>query len=209
MNFIQSQQDPATPTDAHRPKREEDLRLREKMHSHIQKHCLLSGSDFTLSAGSSSAFYFDCKKATLNGNFLSWMADYILRSVVPDLPQRIDTVGGMTLGADFMTAALVMRAAQLGMDIEEGSIVRKEPKKHGTRSRIENELKDRKVLVVDDVITSGAAISKACKEFQNAGYEVVAMLTLVDREAGGVAALEQEFKLPVISVFRSADFLVA
>ena len=181
--------------------------LWEKMHSHIQDQCLLSGKDFKLSAGGSSSFYFDCKKATLNGDFLLWMSDYILQVIGPRLAEPIDAAGGMTLGADFMTAALVMRAAEQGLALREGCIVRKEPKQHGTRSRIENELDNKpRILVIDDVITSGASIGIACREFQQSGYRVVALLTLIDRQAGGVENLKKGFDLPVISVFRASDF---
>ena len=178
------------------------------MRLHIQEQCLLSGKDFKLSAGSSSSFYFDCKKATLNGDFLQWVSDYILQAIVPRLPEPVDAAGGMTLGADFMTAALVMRAAQTGLALREGCIVRKEPKQHGTRSRIENELGDTepRILVMDDVITSGASIGIACREFQQSGYRVVALLTLIDRQAGGVEDLKKGFNLPVISLFRASHF---
>lgn len=184
------------------------VNLRANMHRHIQRHCLLTGREFDLSAGSRSSFYFDCKKATLNGAFLNWLAEYVLKTTVPTLDEIPTMVGGRTLGADFMTAALVMKAAELSLDIKNGSIVRKEKKKHGTQAIIENELQEgiRRILVVDDVITSGDSIGTACDEFRQVGYEPIAMLTIVDREEGGVPALQERFDLPIISIFTSSDF---
>ena len=183
--------------------------LRAKMHDHIRRYCFLTGKKFTLSTGSRSPYYFDCKRATLNGEFLSWLAEYILTAVLPTLEDKPNVVGGLTLGADFMTAALVMKAAETAVDIKEGSIVRKEKKKHGTAAIIENELKEgkKRILVVDDVITSGSSIAAACDEFQRADYKPVALLTIVDREGGGVAKLKRRFSLPIISIFKTSDFL--
>ncbi len=182
--------------------------LRTKMQQHIQHHCLLAGGGFSLSSGSQSSYYFDCKKATLDGNFLSWMAEYILAEYLPQLPEQPDAIGGLTMGADFMTAALVMHAAERGLRSVQGSIVRKEAKGHGTRAQIENELKQegKKILVVEDVITSGASILKAYQAFVAADYQPVALLTLIDREEGGVADLRKRLDLPVLSIFTASDF---
>lgn len=184
--------------------------LLAKMRQHIQQHCLLAGEDFSLSAGAQSSYYFDCKKATLDGNFLGWMAEYILVEVFPQLPEQPDSIGGLTMGADFMTAALVMRAAERGLSCSQGSIVRKETKGHGTRAKIENELTagGKKILVVEDVITSGASILKAYEAFVAADYQPVAFLTLIDREEGGVADLKERLKLPVLSIFTASDFSI-
>ena len=180
--------------------------LKQKMRRHIQDNCLLTGKDFALSSGAASSYYFDCKKATLDGEFLANFAAYVCGHVVPGLDEQPDSVGGLTLGADFITAAIAMHSAKNGGVITQGSIVRKEPKKHGTKSKIENELSDSKILVVEDVITSGASIAKACDEFIASGYKPLAMLSIIDREAGGIKMLEDKYGIEVIKIFSSSDF---
>ena len=182
--------------------------LRSMMRRHIRQHCLLSGEDFSLSAGSRSSYYFDCKKATLDGFFLNWLTEYVLDDLLPQLPQPPNCVGGLTLGADFMTAALIMKAAERSFPLSQGSIVRKEKREHGTRAKIENELQqgERRILVVDDVITSGASIRKAYDAFIAAAYQPVALLAIVDREEGGAAALREELDVPLFSIFIASDF---
>ena len=181
---------------------------RELLLRTIEEKCLISGKSVTLSVGESSNFYFDCKKATLDGAFLDGFANYTLNEIIPKISPQPDVVGGLTLGADFMTAALVMRAAQMGIPLTQGSIVRKEAKVHGTLNMVENEQpKGKKVLAVDDVITSGGSVAKACRVFQECGLEIVGIICLVDREQGGRENLEKEFPgVPVLSLFKKSDF---
>ena len=185
---------------------ESPAELKEKLQKHIQKHCILSGKDFKLSAGGASTIYFDCKKATLDARFLDTFCKYVFNAIIPQLPQPPKVVGGLTMGADFITAAMALYSRQHGGPIECGSVVRKEPKKHGTKNCIENETEHRDILVLEDVITSGASIARACDEFLAAGYNLIAMLTLVDRNAGGVEMLETKYKVKVHSLFDLKDF---
>jgi orotate phosphoribosyltransferase len=153
-----------------------------------------------------SGFYFDCKKAMLDGELLSYLADAFLEQI-RKLPEVPSAIGGLTMGADFISAAVAMRAFQTGQPTVHASIVRKEPKKHGTKNFIENQLPSgTKIVVVDDVITSGASTQKACTQFLDAGYQLVGILALVDREAGGRERLETEFKCPVLPLFKKRDF---
>lgn len=171
----------------------------------IERKCLTKGSNFTLSTGTQSSFYFDCKVATLDGECLHLIAEEVLREI-DQLPIRPTAIGGLTIGADFIVAAVVMRAYETGHPTQHGSIVRKEPKKHGTRNRIENQLPaGTKIVVVDDVITSGRSTMQACQEVEEAGYEVVGIIGLVDREAGGKAELVKKYG-HVRTLFSKNDF---
>ncbi len=183
------------------------LKVKEAMKEFIENKCFLTG-DFELSTGIKSNFYFDCKKATLNGYFLHLLTEYILDEIIPTLPEQPCSVGGLTLGADFMTAALALKSYEKGLKMKQGSIIRKEPKKHGTRNCIENELTDdeKTILVMDDVITSGKSIEKACGEFKQAGYKIIALLTIVDRETGDLEHLKNKFDVPVLHIFTKSDF---
>ena len=110
------------------------------------------------------------------------------------------------MGADFMVSTLIAKAFETGHPTIHGSIVRKEPKQHGTRNRIENQLRPgTKIVVVDDVITSGGSIRQACEEFQREGYEIVGILALIDRQAGGKQSLEKEYCM-VRTLFTTKDF---
>lgn len=179
---------------------------RDRLRQILDEKSLTVGKDMTLSAGLSSSFYFDCKKTTLNGEGLALLADVLLEEI-DKFSERPSAIGGLTIGADFIVAAVAMRAYQIGHPTINGSIVRKEPKKHGTRSPVENEMpKGTKIAVVDDVITTGGSTAKACEQFLREGYEIVGIIALVDREAGGVENLKREYGCNVHSIFKKSDF---
>ena len=180
---------------------------RAKMRQIVASHCLLRGVDVRLSAGGESSVYFDCKRATLRGDFLPLFADWILDEARPRLSPAPRAVGGPTLGADFIVAAVVVRAAQRGIDLTFGAIARKEPKQHGVKNRIENEPESPSpILIVEDVITTGGSIARACDEFLAAGHSIAGIAALVDREAGGREALAQKYDAPVFALFQKSEF---
>lgn len=174
--------------------------LREK----VENLCLIAG-DFTLSTGQKSNFYFDCKRATLDGECLSLVSDEFLR-LIEKLPEPPTVIGGLTMGADFIAAGVIQRAFENGVQMS-GSIVRKESKKHGTQSQIENEIDGSPAtVVIDDVFTTGSSTATACRELIKDGYRVVGIVGLVDREQGGPERLTDEFGCKVLSVFTKSDF---
>ena len=180
----------------------------EQLRAYIEQSCLLSNTEIALSAGAQSSFYFDCKKATLSGKYLSLITDAVI-AMIDTLPVQPTAIGGLTIGADPLVASVIARAYQLNRPPIHGSIVRKEPKKHGTKNKIENQLPpETKIVVIDDVITSGRSIKIACQEFLAHGYEVVGIIALIDRMAGGKESLEKEFG-PVLTLFNKNDFAIA
>ena len=184
-----------------------DSTKRERLRKLVEQRCLLTDADVTLSGGSHSSFYFDCKAATLDGECLTLIVDGLLDEIgrLPSVPSAI---GGLTMGADFLVAPLIAKAYEIGHPTVHGSIVRKEPKRHGTRNRIENQLRPgTTIVVVDDVITSGGAVRQACEEFQREGYEIVGILALIDRQAGGKENLEKDYGV-VRTLFTTEDFSV-
>jgi orotate phosphoribosyltransferase len=180
---------------------------RERLRQLIDRHCLIAGPEFTLSTGQKSRFYFDCKGATLDAEGLALIAEGFLEAIAA-MPEQPQAIGGMTMGADFMVAATLLLAHQRGLPLTFGSIVRKEPKKHGTMNKVENERPGNpRIVVVDDVITSGASTLQACDELEAAGYQVVGILAVVDRQAGGLQRLAARYPgCPVAALFNTADF---
>ena len=179
---------------------------REELRSLVDDKCLTVGDSYTLTTGRRSDFYFDCKKAMLDGRCLSYIADAFLEEAgkLTRIPRAI---GGLTMGADFIVAAVIQRAFETGNPLESGSIVRKEQKQHGAGNKIENELaKGTPIVVVDDVVTTGTSTETACEAFIAAGYEIVGILALVDREFGGTERLAKKYRCPVNAIFRKRDF---
>ena len=179
---------------------------REELRLLVDERCLTVGQAYTLTTGSRSAFYFDCKKAMLDGKCLSLIADAFLAEA-GKLPRFPKAIGGLTMGADFIVAAVIQRAFETGKPLVSGSIVRKEQKKHGAGNKIENELPEgTPIMVVDDVVTTGASTVAACDAFVAAGYDIVGIVALVDRESGGCETLARKYDCPVGAIFRKRDF---
>lgn len=179
---------------------------REELRSLVDEKCLTVGHSYTLTTGRRSGFYFDCKKAMLDGRCLGLIAGAFLEEA-GKLPRSPEAVGGLTMGADFIVAAVIQRAFETGKRVVSGSIVRKEQKMHGAGNRIENKLPEgTPIMVVDDVVTTGSSTETACDAFIAAGYDVVGIVALVEREAGGGEALARKYGCPVRAIFRKRDF---
>lgn len=173
----------------------------------IDELCLLqTGGPFTLSTGQQSDFYFDCKRAVLKGEVLNLIAEEFL-SAASRLEDTPTAIGGLSIGADFLVAAAVQLAAQRGHPMVNGCVVRTERKQHGTRNFIENEQPaGTRIMVVDDVVTTGTSTGLACRRLLEAGNVIAGIVGLIDREQGAVVALRNEYKVPVTCLFRSSDF---
>jgi orotate phosphoribosyltransferase len=155
----------------------------------LAKHSLLF-ERVTLSNGQESDFYFDCKRVTLDPEGASLVADAFLE-VIEGLPEKPTAIGGCTLGADPILGAVMMRAYERGQRYST-FYVRKEPKKHGTKQWIENPpAEGTKVVIVDDVITTGRSALLAVDQAEAAGCKVLAVIGLVDREQGGAQEIRK------------------
>jgi orotate phosphoribosyltransferase len=146
--------------------------------------------DITLSNGQKSKFYFDCKTVTLDPEGASLVADAFLE-VIDRLPVKPAAIGGQTLGADPIVGAIMMRALERGQKLDT-FYVRKQAKKHGTMKWVENPPeRGTKVVIVDDVITTGNSALNALDRAAEIGCEILAVIGLVDREEGGAAAIRE------------------
>jgi orotate phosphoribosyltransferase len=143
----------------------------------IRSNALKFG-DFTLASGKKATYYLDCRKLTLNGEAANLIAAGILDAIADDVP---DCVGGMAIGADPITAAVVTCAWQRGLSID-GFIVRKEPKQHGTGQQVEGPVAaGQRALIVEDVITSGGSSLLAIEHARSFGLVVDRVIAIVDR----------------------------
>ncbi len=143
-----------------------------------------------LASGRESDFYVDGKQTALHPRG----ALLIGRLMWERLPAfgAVDAVGGMTLGADPLATAVSLVSELEGRGIP-AFIVRKEPKGHGTRSWIEggrNLSPGARVVVLEDVVTTGGSSLRAIERIEGEGYRVLGVLALVDREEGGREAIE-------------------
>lgn len=145
------------------------------------------GESFTLSTGRKSTFYFNCKPVTLSSDGASLVADGFLDEL-KSLPEPVAAIGGRTLGADPIVGAVMMRALERGVRLE-GFYVREKQKAHGTKELIANApTPGTKVVIVDDVVTTGKSVIEAVDAAREAGCVVVGVIALMDRlEEGGDA----------------------
>lgn len=137
---------------------------------------------FTLASGRLSNFYFNCKPTTLDPEGMN-----LIGTIVFDMVKGYDitAAGGLTLGADPIANALAVISYQKGKPIK-SFIVRKDVKAHGTKSAVEgNVAAGEKVIIIDDVITTGGSTITAIEQARIAGLVVERVITLVDREEGG------------------------
>ncbi|KUK81579.1 MAG: Orotate phosphoribosyltransferase, partial [Pelotomaculum thermopropionicum] len=176
----------------------------DALRAYVYEHAFELG-DFTLTSGKKSKYYFDGKQVTLSPEG-AYLLGRILYHKIKDL--GIDAVGGITIGADPIAGALAAVSFIEGMHRLKLFIVRKTPKKHGKFKLIEGpalEAGDR-VVVVDDVITTGGSIIEAIKAVRDAGCEVVKAIALVDRCEGGTENIKS-LGIDVDPVFTINDFL--
>jgi len=176
--------------------------LREKLLVLLNKEALRRG-EFTLSSGKKSNYYLDGRVITLTPEGAYLVAEIIL-DMVKD--KKIDAVGGPTLGADPIVGALACLAHQKGIAIKT-FIVRKAAKEHGTQRRIEGPALSRgsRVIIVDDVATTGKAIIEAKEALDEAGVKVLSAIVIVDRQEGACQNLAQA-GIPLESIFEVKDF---
>lgn len=180
--------------------------LKKKLIEIIRAKSYREGN-FQLASGKKSKFYVDLKTTTLDPD-----GAYLIGKLAVDLIESksitIDAVGGLTLGADPIATAISLAARERGL-FWPAFIVRKESKSHGTSRYIENveALKPgARVLVLEDVVTTGGSSLKAIARLRDAGFEPVVTLTVVDREEGGAKFIAEQgmkfFSLATLSEIR-------
>ena len=137
---------------------------------------------FTLTSGRTSNYYFNCKPTTLDPEGMNLIGMIIFEMLAAT---DVSAAGGLTLGADPIANALSLISYQRGKPIK-SFIIRKEVKEHGTKSAVEGDVRPgEKVVIIDDVITTGGSTLTAIERARDAGLIIDRVVTLIDREEGG------------------------
>lgn len=161
--------------------------------------------NFTLASGRQSTLYIDARLTTMSPEGQLLIGRLGLETIRSS-HWEVDAVGGLTLGADPIAYAICHASATTPRQLR-AFTVRKEPKGHGTGKQVEGPVSpgDR-VVVVEDVITTGASAMRAVDALRQFGANPVAILALVDREEGGREQLEQ-LHLPVRALATARDIV--
>lgn len=159
----------------------------------------LSFGDFTLSSGQRSTYYIDARRTTMSAEGIAVIGRLGL-AAIRQQGWQADSVGGLTMGADPVAYAIA-RASVDSPPIINAFSVRKAAKEHGTRRRVEGSFEaGHRVVVVEDVITSGGSTLQAIEALRDEGATVVGVLAVVDRRQGGQQAISASTGLLVVSL---------
>ena len=164
--------------------------MRSELLRMISKRSYREG-DFTLSSGQKSNFYIDLKPTILHPEGAALFGSLCVEWMIKE-NLIFEGVGGLTLGADPLVMAVSLMAFRKGLMIP-ATMIRKEPKKHGTSrfiEGVENFKPGARFLVLEDVVTTGGSALKAIEILKNEGFHPTHVFSLVDREAGGSEKFE-------------------
>jgi orotate phosphoribosyltransferase len=169
-----------------------DLRLaRARLVEELRSHALVIG-EVTLTSGARAEYYVDAKRAILRPEGFAALG-VLLAAQVSDWSAT--AVGGLTMGADPVACAALAGGARA-----KAFFVRKESKAHGLQRRIEGPLLDAgdRCVVVEDVVTTGSSTLAAIEALQQEGRQICGVISVLDRLAGGAAAIEQAAAAPYV-----------
>jgi orotate phosphoribosyltransferase len=160
---------------------------REALRELIQKLAVVHGR-VTLSSGREADYYIDLRRITLAA-VAAPLVGRVLLDLVADW--SFDAIGGLTMGADPIGAAVLHAAAAQGGPPIDAFVVRKQAKEHGMQRRIEGpDVAGRRVIAVEDTSTTGASPLAAVEALREAGAEVVGVAVIVDRDTGAREVIE-------------------
>lgn len=187
------------------------------LHSeHMRSELLLLVKEFayarrevTLNSGAKSNFYIDCKKVSMRPDGAAALGALFfdgMRQIESDTSTQFDACGGMVIGSIPLSMALTLHAFSHHRMLP-SLCVRKEAKDHGTKELVEGAgvAKGAKLLLTEDVVTTGKATIQAAQALREAGFEVSNVIAIVDRQAGGEQNLA-EAGLKLHTLFNLGDF---
>jgi orotate phosphoribosyltransferase len=165
---------------------------RERLTQIIKTRSFQSGKEIKLASGRTSTYYFNMKPTMLDAEGAHLIATLILDTIKD---WKADVIGGLEMGAVPLASAVAAVSYSAGRPVN-AFFVRKQAKEHGTKSLIEGlpageSLEGRRVVVVEDVTTTGGSAIKAAETLRAEGAEVVGVVTVVDRQEGAADAFAQ------------------
>jgi orotate phosphoribosyltransferase len=168
-------------------------RAREHLVAELREHALVIG-EVTLTSGALAQYYVDAKRAILRPRGFAALAALL---AVQANEWRATAVGGMTMGADPVACAALAGGARV-----KAFFVRKDAKAHGLQRRIEGPLLEAgdRCVVVEDVVTTGGSTLAAIDALEHAGHEICGVVSVLDRLAGGGAAIERAAGAPYVAL---------
>src|SRR3954463_11704780 len=154
---------------------------RESLRQLVRNKALKFG-DFRLASGKKASYYLDCRQITLDAQGARLVGEGMLELLAGNMPAL---VGGMAIGADPITAAILTLTGTRGLPLR-GVMVRKEPKQHGTGRLVEGPFQPgESIAIVEDVVTTGGSSLLAIDHCEAAGLKVQRVLASIDRPEGG------------------------
>jgi orotate phosphoribosyltransferase len=174
---------------------------RESLLQQINVKAVVRGR-VTLSSGQTADYYVDLRRITLDGEAAP-LVGRVMREATSHI--QYDAVGGLTLGADPVAAAMLHTAAGVGEHLN-AFVVRKTGKAHGLQRRIEGpDVAGRRVLAVEDTSTTGGSVLTAVDALREAGADVVGVAVIVDR---GARSAVEAAGIPYVAAYESRQLNV-
>jgi orotate phosphoribosyltransferase len=144
--------------------------------------------DFTLTSGKKATYYVDMRRVSLDHR-VAPLIGQVMVDLIKDVPD-VAAVGGLTMGADPIAAAVLHQGVALGHSYD-AFVVRKEPKDHGRGRQVEGpDLAGKRVVVLEDTSTTGGSPLKAIEALEKVGAEIAAVAVVVDRATGAKEVIE-------------------
>ena len=160
---------------------------RAQLIDHISSEAVFHG-DFTLTSGKKATYYIDLRKVSLDHR-VAPLIGQVMVDLIADMPD-VDAVGGLTMGADPIAAAVLHQGVARGLTYD-AFVVRKEPKDHGRGKQVEGpDLAGKRVVVLEDTSTTGGSPLKAIEALLAVGAEIAAVAVVVDRDTGAKQVIE-------------------
>ncbi len=190
---------------------------RQQLLTLLSQHSFRLGQ-FNLSSGGTSDYYVDCRTTTLRAEG-ALLTGRVFLDEIDRRNWRPQAIGGLTMGADPIVVSVAMLSAQQALSRPadttsparepiHGFLVRKSEKTHGTGQRFEGfREKGARVVIVDDVCTTGASTVQAIEAAREYGFEIVGVMCLVEREEalGRPAVQSAAGGVPFVSIFTASD----
>ncbi|HEV7813251.1 MAG TPA: orotate phosphoribosyltransferase [Leifsonia sp.] len=160
---------------------------RKRLIEHISADAVFHG-DFTLTSGKKASYYVDLRRVSLDHR-VAPLIGQVMIDLIAGIP-GVAAVGGMTMGADPVAAAVLHQGAARGLTYD-AFVVRKEPKDHGRGRQVEGpDVSGKRVVVLEDTSTTGGSPLAAIAALEKVGAVVVAVAVVVDRDTGAKEIIE-------------------